>query len=63
MFDAVACRNAFVRSPKIWPSPLQMAISEAEEASLSSAGASPHRPFGGPPDMQPGGVATSTSTS
>jgi hypothetical protein len=62
MFDAVASRNAFMRSPKIWPSTLQMAISQKRRR-RPSAEASRHRPFGGPPDMQPCGVATSKLTS
>ena len=44
MFDAVASRNAFMRPPKIWPSPLHDDIAEAEETSIS--GAAPPRPFG-----------------
>jgi hypothetical protein len=58
MFDAVASRNAFMRSPKIWPSTLQM--------DRRSGGGVPQRrprgiidPLGGLPDMQPCGVATS----
>ena len=44
MFDAVASRNAFMRPPKIWPSPLHGDIAETEETSISRA--APHRPFG-----------------
>jgi hypothetical protein len=44
MFDAVASRNAFMRPPKIWPSPLHGDVAETEETSIS--GAAPPRPFG-----------------